>query len=431
MVGSNFVQQLVGIVDTRFMASLSVENSAPLAAVGFASLVFMIATLMPFAFSMGGQIIVARRAGEGRDPEVGILVDHAVVFFFALGVLIMGLLLWFMPSILGSVLQSEEVAQLTMDYLQWRAGELPIAAVLYALFALYTGVGRPKPMFTATVILTTANIVLNYGLIFGRLGLPRMEIAGAGLASLLAHLLATGFLLVHAFRSDMRPRYRYFEWLAFEPGLLRRLTTLSGPMVVQFLLGSTVWMYFFTRLERMGEDALAISNVVKLLYMALATTTWGLGGAVNTMVSNLMGQGRPEDVLLVVRQSVFVGFGMALVGAALLLAFPTAWLQAFTVDRPDLVAMGIGPLRLTGFALLLMAVSVTLFRTVTGLGATGYSLLSECLAVPFYLLYVELVIVRGEMGLTWAWGSEFVYWGVTGLACWAYLRWGRWRDITF
>jgi Na+-driven multidrug efflux pump len=229
----------------------------------------------------------------------------------------------------------------------------------------------------------------------------------------------------------MRSRYRYFEWLAFEPGLLRRLTTLSGPMVVQFLLGSTVWLYFFTRLEKMGEDALAISNVVKLIYMALATTTWGLGGAVNTMVSNLMGQGRPADVVVAVKRSVVVGFGMALVAATLLLLFPAVLLQAFTVDRPDLVALGLGPLRLTAFALLLMAISVTLFRTVTGLGATGYSLLSECLAVPFYLLYVELVIVRGNMGLTWAWGSEFVYWGVTGLACLAYLRWGRWRDITF
>jgi MATE family multidrug resistance protein len=429
LMGSILVHQLVGVVDTRFMAELSTERSAPLAAVGLASLVFMMLSGIPMAFSTGGQIMVARRAGEGRTREVGELVDHALVHFIGVGLLLLAVLLLGLPPLLRTALASAEVARLTTTYLHWRAAELPVLGVYMAFNALFAGLGRTRVLFWSTLWMTGTNVVLDYALVFGRFGLPRMEIAGAGLASFLAAVVATAFLAWRAAEPAFRREHDLFRRRPWNGALVGRLNALSGPMVVQFMMGSGVWFYFFTRLERLGEDALAVSNVVKLLYMLLGTATWGLGNAVNTLVSNLMGQGRTDDVLVVLRRSLVLGTGLAALAAALLAAWPQGWLRLFTVERPDLVALGVEPLLVAAGALVWMAAAVAVFRTVTGVGATRWSLLAELSALQVYLLYVELVIGRWELGLGWAWASEFVYWTVTGLACAAYLRWGRWREI--
>lgn len=428
-MGSTLVHQLVGIVDTRFMAELSTVDSTPLAAVGLGSLVFMMLSGIPMAFSMGGQIMVARRVGEGKPQAVGHMVDHATVFMLGLGLLMLMALWWVLPSILKGSLDSPQVLDQTLVYLRWRAFELPLVALYFSMNTLFSGLGKTRTLFWASLLMTGSNLILDYALVFGHWGMPRMEIAGAGLASMLATGIGMGYLLFQAWRPSIRVPHALFAWKAYNGQLLRRLNELSGPMVLQFLMGSGVWLYFFTRLEALGEDALAVSNVVKLLYMVLGTSTWGLGNAVNTLVSNLMGQGRAEDVLPAMRRTIAIGVGFAMVAGGALALWPSFWLELFTVDRPDLVAMGRGPLLVTAAALVWMAIAVSIFRTVTGLGATRQSLLAELSALPLYLIYIELVIGRWSLGLSWAWGSEFVYWTATGLACLAYLRWGRWREI--
>ncbi len=429
LMGSTLIHQLVGIVDTRFMAELSTVDSTPLAAVGLGSLVFMMLSGIPMAFSMGGQIMVARRVGEGRQKAVGTMIDHSTWFMLALGVLLLGVILLLMPPILGAAINNPDVLDQTLEYLRWRSCELPLVSIYFSMYALFAGLGRTRVLFWAALLMTGSNVVLDYALVFGHLGLPRMELAGAGVASMLATGVGTAYLLYQAFRPQIRAHHDLFRLRPFDPTLLQRLGVLSGPMVVQFIMGSGVWLYFFTRIEALGEDALAISNVVKLLYMVLGTTTWGLGNGVNTLVSNLMGQGRPDDVLVALRRTIVLGVGMALVAGGLMAILPEFWLGLFTVERPDLVALGVGPLLVTAGALVWMSIAVAVFRTVSGLGATRQSLIAEVSALPFYLLYIELVIGRWDLGLSWAWGSEFVYWTFTALGCILYLRWGRWREI--
>ena len=85
---------------------------------------------------------------------------------------------------------SKEILDKSMEYLEYRSWGVFFSYTGLAVIALYTGIARTKFILVDTMILGIVNIILNYGLIFGRLGLPEMGMAGAGLASTIAEIAA-------------------------------------------------------------------------------------------------------------------------------------------------------------------------------------------------------------------------------------------------
>src|SRR5205814_6899923 len=69
---------------------------------------------------------------------------------------------------------------------------------------------------------------------------------------------------------------------------------ISYPLVIQYSLTISTWFIFFVIIEHMGVQALASSNIVKVLYISWAIPIFALGSTANSMVSNSIGQGRPE-----------------------------------------------------------------------------------------------------------------------------------------
>lgn len=434
---SNLFHHLIGIVDTVFMGELSTESSTPLAAIGVASLFFFVLSMMAYGFSIGAQIVIARRAGEGNKTAIGQIVQ-VTTGFLLFGGLLMALVVKLSGEWIFSLLvRSPEVQAACVAYLDYRIWELIPSAFLLTLIAFYSGIGRTSIIMVSTVLMTIVNVVFNYGLVFGKLGMPRMEIAGAGLASFIAALMAMTVLITHMYWKGYHREYLFSSRIsASQSGhdnfsLLGKVSKLSVPIVVQHSLGTAVWFFFFMLLEKIGEEELAVSNVIKMIYLLLGVTSWGLGSALNTVVSNLIGQNRRDDVMQATRRALWLSAGFSLVFVASIFIWGDSMLRFFVPDRPDLVALGSEATIVAGGALFVMAVSNIWFRATTGAGATLFTLAMEFFALPFYVLFV-LWAVNLEMPsstvLSWAWGGEYVYWSIMALTSWWYMRSGRWKS---
>ncbi|MDV7393306.1 hypothetical protein RZS08_18175, partial [Arthrospira platensis SPKY1] len=152
------------------------------------------------------------------------------------------------------------------------------------IIALYTGIARTTFLLVDVVILAVVNITLDYGLIFGHWGLPAMGMGGAGLASTIAEYVALlvflGYMLIdrpiRRFRLHRLPK---LEWLE-----IRNLFQLSLPIVAQAIVSLGSWFFFFGIVENIGERALAISNLVRMVYLILSIPSWGFASGVNTLV---------------------------------------------------------------------------------------------------------------------------------------------------
>ena len=155
-----------------------------------------------------------------------------------------------------------------------------------------------------TIFLLIVNGLLNYALIFGKWGLPAMGIAGSALASTIAEALGAIVFLLYLYFDKKITYLRIFAKPRIEFKLIRDQFNLAAPIVAQNFVSLGAWFVFFAIIEDMGERALAISNLVRVVYLILSIPTWGFSSATNTIVGNLMGQGNFLSILPRDRKSV-------------------------------------------------------------------------------------------------------------------------------
>ncbi len=154
--------------------------------------------------------------------------------------------------------------------------------------------------------------------------------------------------------------------------------------------------------------------------------TWAFGSACNTMVSNLIGQGRESDVMPMVKKIMKISVLCSTVICILISFFPHLWLRIYTTDT-TLMAEALPSMYVSMVVMVLASVTVIAFNGVTGTGNTRINLGIEVISVAIYLVYCVVVVEMMRSPLHWAWFAEFVYWTAMGSLAWVYLKSGRWK----
>src|SRR5690606_16388967 len=104
------------------------------------------------------------------------------------------------------------------------------------------------------------------------------------------------FLIYIYFDKKIR-KYDFWKNLQFDKKIARAMLRLSSPITAQSALSIGSWFLFFALIEKMGPDALAISNLVRVVYLTLSVPYWGFASSVNTYVSAYIGVGKFQKVV--------------------------------------------------------------------------------------------------------------------------------------
>ena len=154
--------------------------------------------------------------------------------------------------------------------------------------------------------------------------------------------------------------------------------------------------------------------------------SWSFAATSNTIVSNIIGQGRSDEVLPLVRRIAGISLGFAFLVFCILLLAPE-WFLSFYGRGDDFISYAIPVVRVVAVALLMMAYSTVWLNAVTGTGNTRVNLLIESFTLVIYCVYVYVVLEYLHLPITWGWFSECVYWLFMFLLSWTYMRSGNWR----
>jgi Na+-driven multidrug efflux pump len=144
------------------------------------------------------------------------------------------------------------------------------------------------------------------------------------------------------------------------------------------------------------------------------------------MVSNIIGQGRSEEVIGLIKKIAMLSVSVSLVFFLVLNIWPHALLGVFNSD-PSFIAHGIPVVRVVSIALVMMSFSTVLFNSIIGTGNSRVNLGIEAVTITFYSVYVFLVLEYWHMPISWGWASEWVYWTTIFVMAFFYLRSGRWK----
>ena len=403
------------------------------AAIGFAGVFYITIAAIGYSFSRGGQIIIARRMGEQKPWAVGHIFHTMLLFELALALLMWAFMRYGTPWFFAFFLDhSPEIYRKSLEYIHYRSYGVFFSYSGIALISLYSGIARPGIILADTVVLAVVNLVLNYGLIFGAFGLPAMGIGGSGLASSIAEAVAfVVFVTYMLFDKKTRPM-RIFTWPRPDWPLTRQQLNLALPVVANAAVGQGSWVFFFGMVENLGERALAVSNLARTVYLLLSIPMWGFSSGVNTLVSNLIGQGRHHDVLKAAWKTGKFCWAVSMALAVPVLLFPGKLLYPL-LGKSDMTL--IGDTQPVFYLLLLIlslaTVGVVFINALAGTGATWFGLKLQAITVTIYLSYIFIVTNYTTLGLPWVWVAEVLYWIVMIALVLFYLRTEHWHRMEF
>ncbi|MBX7139842.1 MAG: MATE family efflux transporter [Chitinophagales bacterium] len=422
MLGS-LGQNVIYLVDTAFIGRVS-EYDLGASAMGgiFYFLMFMIG----YAMNTGMQVVVARRKGEHREGAIGEIVDQQLYIILAFGVMAFLMFRFFSGEAMGLIVHSEEVRLRAVHFLNYRSYGIVFGLLNSLFMSFFIGIGNTRVTTWTTGVMVVVNIFFLSVLVFGKLGFPRMEIAGAGLASTLAEISVTIVILIYLYRKRFKHHYRMFEFERIKFAIAGQLMKLSAPLVFQQMISVGSWYVFFLAIEHLGSRPLAVSNLIRSLYTLYGVPVWALASTTNSMVSNLMGQKNHQEVIPLIKKISLLSISFAVLFAAAIFIAPSALLSIFTNDG-ELIAASYSTLPVVVMATSLFSFSILCVFAVSGTGATNISFLIEVVCIVFYLVYVYFTAVKFQLELPVIWMAEVLYWIVAFSLCAAYLRYGNWR----
>jgi Na+-driven multidrug efflux pump len=171
---------------------------------------------------------------------------------------------------------------------------------------------------------------------------------------------------------------------------------------------------------------MAVSNTIRNIFGFFGVFVWALSSATNSMVSNVIGQGKKDEVAPLIKKIMKISVGISLVICLLLNLFPHSYLSIYGLDEAFIQA-GIPVMRLIAFAMVLMSFANIWFNAVTGTGNSSVTFLIELSAIFVYCIYVYLALEIYQLSIFWGWMSEVLYWTILFVGSYWYIKSNRWR----
>lgn len=425
MVGS-LATTILNITDTAFLGRI---GETELGASAVSGILYFVFVMIGVSIGIGTQILIARRAGEKDHQAIGEIFDQSFILLFGISLVLFLFLIFGSPLLLRLILRDEKILEASIDFLTYRSYGIFFVMTATAYRSFYVGIAQPGVWGTYSFIMAGVNLVLGYGFIFGNLGLPNLGIVGAGLASSIAELVALIFIVIYTMYKPDINSFQLFRFRKFSRELNERILQLSSPLVVQNLLSMGAWFIFFVFIEKIGSHELAISNVVRGAYMIAMTPIWGFSVAANSMVSNIIGQSRQNEIMRLLNRILKLSIGTTIAMCLVLALFQREILGIFTNDI-GLIDDAKGSFQIVILSMFSFAAAIVIISAVSGTGATRTALYIEIAAILLYLVYNYIVtfVYHGTVEMVWL--SELIYWIFTGVVSYVFMKSLRWKKIT-
>jgi MATE family multidrug resistance protein len=417
------VPQINFITNNVFLGGLGEKE---LASAGITGVFYLIFAVVGNGLNNGLQALIARRAGQNLPKEIGRLFYHGV--WVALGISAIGIAVTYLfaPSILRATIHDPEIAEQVIDFLLIRIWGLPFLYLYVMRNALLVGTNQTRFLVWGTLAEASANIFLDYSLIYGHFGLPTLGFNGAAYASIIAE--ATGliviYLVIHL--KGINKQFAFFEQRSFDPSIFKLILIQSAPLIAQYAISIATWEYFYILIEHHGARALAVSNTMRNIFGLFGIFAWAFASTTSTIVSNIIGQNRHEEVVPLIKRIVKISFLTCAIICLTLNIAPT-WFLSFYGQGNEFISEAIPVVRVVSVALLIMSFGTIWLNAVTGTGNTVVNLTIELITITIYSIYIYLVLEVYHLPITWGWGSEWVYWLSMFIMAYLYMKSNRWK----
>lgn len=378
----------LNLVDTMMIGTL---GESTIAAVGLANKVFFVFTLLLFGIVSGSSILTAQYWGK-RDVKnirrvlgISLIIGLAGAFIFMLAGL-------FIPKTVMSIFTpSEGTISIGASYLAIVALSYPLTAITNCYISLLRATNKVKAPVFISVVSILVNVVLNYTLIYGNFGAPKLGVQGAAIATVIARLVECISILAVVYISRGPAAAKIKELVTFDKEFVKKYFVTVSPVIAnEFMWGLGVTMYSLVY-GRMGDEAVAAITITQNVEQICVVIFQGLSAATAVILGNELGANKIKDAERHSKSFFVLQFMLTIVMGMVCLLIRTPLINLFSV--PENIAVDITRC-LTVFVCYLPFRMFNLINIVGVLrsgGDTKASLLLDitgvwCVGIPFAFL---------------------------------------------
>ena len=416
-------QNIINVTDTAFLGRV---GEVELGASAMGCIFYICLFTVFFGFSTGAQIIIGRRNGEKNYKAIGPVMIQGFIFLMILAIILFGLSWLFVGDIMSIMISSKAVWEATIIFLQWR-----IIGFFFDVFnvmfrAFYIGITKTKILTANALVMAITNVALGYVLIFGKLGFPEMGIKGAAIASVISEFASTLFFVIYTLVKIDFKKYGFKLSVSIDFKLLKNVLEISIYTMFQYFISMSTFFLFFVIIERHGEHSLAIANIVRSIYIVMFIPLNALSATSNTLVSNIIGEGKVREVMPLIRRISWLSFAIMLVYVLLLCLFPRLILSIYTNDL-SLINESTPSIYIISIALIISSIASVLFNSISGTGNTKSALILELGVLAIYTIFIYYIGIHLMLPVHICFTAEILYFVGILIGSAIYLRFANWQ----
>ena len=326
---------VVGVVDSLMVGRLGTEE---LAAVSLSNSFFNFVLLFGIGLSYGITPLISSSKGENKKKSIGVVLYNGLLINFLFAIFLSFILI-ISKFILLELDQNKNVLELTFPYLDVIAISL-IPLMIFQTFKQYIeGLGFTKQPMVISVVANVLNIVLNYLLIFGVGGFPRLEVLGAGYASLISRVFMMVCIIIYVLQAKKFNNFiKQLNFLSIKRKIINKILGIGVPSGFQFVFEIGSFSIAAVMIGWFGAEALASHQIA--LNLASITYMIATGISASSMISlgyfygkknysDLKKSGYSNFIIVSIMMGIF----------GLLFILFRKELPAFYIDDPDVIIL--------------------------------------------------------------------------------------------
>lgn len=385
----SLIASSLNLVDSLMVGSL---GEAELAAVGLSSQFFFIHWGVLFGFASGSTAFMSQFWGSKDLANIRKVLGFAVVICFCIALFFFVPAMFFPVKVLGLFTNIPEVAEIGKDYLRTASlCFLTVSVTVPCTAALRATQQTKTPMYISLAVFS-ANTLLDYLLIFGKLGLPEMRVTGAALATLISRTLELILILFVIFGRKNIIAGRLNEYFKWQKTLVARVLNSALPVTVNetmWSLGMATYNAFYGRTGIAEYASIQASNTINTLFIL---AIFSLGDALLILVGERLGMGELDYAYALTKKLLSIGIFIGAVSGLLLIITSRLLIVDLFNFTPEGHRYTINILTIYGLTMWLKVYNgLNIVGTMRCGGDTKYAMLLEVGSV--WLIGVPLVFI--------------------------------------
>ena len=374
----NFIMSSLNLVDVIMIGQV---GDVAVASVGLGNQVYFLLRLLLFGITSGAAVFAAQFWGKRDIPNIRKVLGLSLMLACLAGLIFSVIALVFPAWMLGMYSTDSMVIQQGVIYLRIVGISYLATSISFAYSDVLRSTENVRLPMAVSVVALSMNIILDYGLILGKLGMPQMGIEGAAIGTTLSRIVEMVLMLFFTYRNHTPAAAKLHEMVGQSREFLKSFAVTASPVIANELLWSLGSTMYYVIYAHMSTTALAAANIASTVQSMGLVFLIGIASACAITVGNQIGAGQEDTAYEYAKRSLAINVLFAILLGAGLHFLSAPILQLYNVSQ-ETVYTAIRMIRMIGYIFWLKSIAMVLIVGIMRSGGdTRYSMVLDVGAI--------------------------------------------------